>query len=140
MTNRTSKGQFSKGCSGNLNGRPNSQSTEVREALKVHGQDIVDQLMIKVREGDTAAIKIALDRISPPLKPVTEPVKMNVEDTSDLVGIAKTIINEMLAGNIDANTASVFITQLKRIGGVVETDKYIKNVNEIDSMFSTKLF
>ena len=58
-------------------GRPRGRSplTKARETLLEHSDEIIELLMEKVREGDIAALKVAVERIIPVLKEVSTPIK-----------------------------------------------------------------
>jgi hypothetical protein len=82
--------KFKKGQSGNPSGRPKQESARIREKLNQHSDEIVKVLLEKVKEGDSAALKMALDRISPALKPTSQTVQIeatsgNLEDMSEAV-------------------------------------------------------
>lgn len=51
-------------------GRPPGSSplTKAREALQAHAPEIIEKLMEKVREGDSVALKLAVERLIPVAK------------------------------------------------------------------------
>jgi len=61
---------YNKGQSGNPNGRPKGISdkrTELRELLKSHAKSLVETAIQRALEGDTAVLKLWLERLMAPL-------------------------------------------------------------------------
>ena len=62
---------FKKGNSGNLAGRPKGirdKRTALRELLTPHAEKLVDMAVSMALAGDTAALRICIDRLLPPIK------------------------------------------------------------------------
>ena len=115
---------FKKGESGNPAGRPKTESARIREALNKHSEEIVNVLMAKIREGDTAAMKLALDRIAPTLAPKRDTSKLAIQLNGELVQTANSIIQSSLNGDIEPSEAKLLLDGLQQL-------KPIKQVNGV---------
>jgi hypothetical protein len=102
---RTPKGQFKKGTSGNLAGRPlgsRNKATLLCEQL-LHGQaeQITQKLVELALKGNMQAICAALDRLVPPRK--ERSVNLELRPVSDLQDLAlqyQEIVSAIAAGDI----------------------------------------
>jgi Family of unknown function (DUF5681) len=74
------KGQFQPGQSGNPNGRPpkiyNQSSILVTDLLEESAVEITQAAIAEAKKGNALAIKLCLDRLSPP--PQTRPVRLTL--------------------------------------------------------------
>jgi hypothetical protein len=125
--------KFKKGQSGNPSGRPKQESAVIRAKLNGHSSEIVNILMDKVKEGDTAALKMALDRISPPLKPTGQIVKLNAENGT-LDALRAELIKELINGTYSTDTfrdISGSIATLARVEEVTELRKRLEAMEKL---------
>lgn len=111
--------KFQKGQSGNPTGRPKQESARIREKLNQHSDEIVNILLDKVREGDTTALKMALDRISPALKPTSQKVKLETQNGT-LQGMSDALIQAMINGTYSTDTLKDITTSIGTLARVEE--------------------
>lgn len=129
--NRTSKGQFKKGASGNPSGRPKSESTVLREKLLENSDKVFNLLMEKLGDGDSAALKMCLDRLVPPLKAVTAPVQINASGNS-LAEKANGVFTAATDGEVSPDTASQLITALAGVAKIIEVSELEKRISALE--------
>lgn len=129
--NRTSKGQFKKGVSGNPSGRPKSESTVLREKLIENSDKVFSLLMEKLDEGDSAALKMCLDRLVPPLKAVTVPVEIDsIGDT--LSEKVHSVFTAATRGQVSSDTASHLINALAGVAKIQEISELEQRITELE--------
>jgi len=72
MTERTEKGQFAKGHSGNINGKPagtrNKTTLAALSLLDGETEALTRKAIDLALDGDTTALRLCLERITPPAK------------------------------------------------------------------------
>jgi len=103
--------QFRKGQSGNPAGRPkgSGKSAKLRAAIEQHLPEIIDGLVQAAKSGDTAAARLLLDKALPNLRPVDAPSAVPRLEGKDLTSDARSIIESLSAGEIDAAQASALM-------------------------------
>lgn len=125
-------GKFAKGVSGNPNGRPRQESAIIRKQLQQHSQAVIDKLLDKaLNEGDTTALKLILDRIAPPLKPVSLPSGVTLPEGADFTDTAKAIIQQAVNGDMEPAEAIGLLNAIQMLKPVRQTNDYM---NRRDSL------
>ena len=114
------KGQkgFSKGKSGNPGGRPlnskNKLSRVAFEKLGAHAEEIVMAVIEKAIAGDTAALRLCLERIVPPIRSETVSITLpKFESPRDVLKGFDVLFDSLAKGEIT-------LDELQRISGVLE--------------------
>jgi hypothetical protein len=125
-------GKFVKGQSGNPVGRPKQESALIRQELAKHSEAIIEKLLSKALDGDLTAIKMILDRIAPPLKPVSLPSAVQVPEGATLQEIGTAIIQQSINGELDPGEALQLLNALIQLKPVTMADEYIQRQNEPD--------
>jgi hypothetical protein len=106
MTHRTSTGQFSKGYSGNQSGKPkgarNKNTLAAIELLEGESQALSRKAIDLALAGDTAALKLCLERIVPaarerPLNAIELPV---ITDQKSVLEVLQNIVEKLTTGEI----------------------------------------
>jgi hypothetical protein len=72
---------------------------------------LIDTLLAAALQGDTAAAKLLLDRVSPSLRPTDAPVSL--PPTQDPAEAAQAVTAAMNAGNISPGEAATALSALK---------------------------
>lgn len=122
-------GKFAKGQSGNPAGRPKQESALIRQELAKHSEAVIEKLLGKALEGDLTAIKMILDRIVPPLKPVSQPRSVQVPEGATLPEMATAIINQSINGELEPAEALQLLHAIVQLKPVTMADNYIQQQN-----------
>ena len=113
--------KFQKGQSGNPDGRPPGlgKVAKLRAALEADLPDILNTLITAARQGDTAAAKLILDRVLPPLRPIDAPLMLG-ELPDGLGEKAQAIVALAASGGLPPNQASELIAAIANVARVEE--------------------
>ena len=105
---RDASGKFVPGKSGNPKGRPtgsgSSPGVRLRRLIAQHGDELVQALIGQAKQGDTVAAVALLDRVVARLRPMSEPVGIDV--TGDRQAVADRLLQAVSAGELSTETAS----------------------------------
>ena len=105
---RDASGKFVPGKSGNPRGRPagsgSSPGVRLRRLIAQHGDELVQALIGQAKRGDTVAAVALLDRVVARLRPMSEPVGIDV--TGDRQAVADRLLQAVSAGELSTETAS----------------------------------
>lgn len=105
---RDASGKFPPGRSGNPRGRPpgsgSSPGVRLRRLIAQHGDELVQALIEQAKKGDVTAAVALLDRVVARLRPMSEPVGIDV--TGDRQAVADRLLQAVSAGELSTETAS----------------------------------
>jgi hypothetical protein len=124
---KTKKKQgFKPGQSGNPSGRPHGSRNKATLALEAlldgEGEAITRKAIEKALEGDTAALRLCLERIYPPRK--SRPIALalpKIETPDDISKAQGTVIGAMAVGDITPEEANVVVGVLEAKRRSIET-------------------
>ncbi len=125
-------GKFVKGQSGNPVGRPKQESALIRQELAKHSEAIIEKLLSKALDGDLTAIKMILDRIAPPLKPVSLPSAVQVPEGATLQEMGTAIIQQSINGELEPAEALQLLHAIVQLKPVIIADGFVRTQNEPD--------
>lgn len=117
---RTRKGTFAPGTSGNAAGRPKAATTELKQQLLKHGPALAEKAVQMALAGDTAALKLCLDRIAPPIRSSAERIKVEVPTDGSLADTAKAFIHAAADGKLPGDIAAQLIGAIGQTARVIE--------------------
>ena len=125
---------FKKGKSGNPTGRPRGlrdKRTALRELLTPHAEKLVDMAVSMALAGDTAALRICIDRLMPPIKAKDAAVAL-----PGLKGgpadQGKEVLSELAAGRLTPDEASTVMQSVAAQARLVEVDELVKRVKALE--------
>ena len=129
---KTKKKQtFKPGQSGNPYGRPHGSRNKATLALEAlldgEGEAVTRKAIEKALEGDTAALRLCLERIYPPRK--SRPIALalpKIETPDDISKAQGTVIGAMAVGDITPEEANV-------VAGVLEAKRRSIETCEIEA-------
>lgn len=127
--------KFKKGQSGNPAGRPRGalgKATRWREALSVHGDDLFKVAVEHALNGDMTALKLCLERISPPVKPTADPVEFFLHG-STLAEKAESVLQAIADGQIDVDSGRKLIGAISDLGRIIEVDSILERLEKLEA-------
>ena len=130
---------FEKGKSGNPNGRPKGvrdKRTAARELLEPHIPDLVQKAVDMALQGDTAALRICIDRCIPALKTVEQTVDVELTPNGEPREISGRILNRMYHGEIDPETAQKMINAIARKISIDELAELYERLEFLERQWS----
>ena len=124
--------KFKKGISGNPSGRPAGQTpgAKLRKAIEAKADDILQAVIDAAVNGDMAACKMLLDRITPALKPQALSITLPVKETLPEQG--SEIIKAIVTAQIAPDIGSQLITALSNQGKLVELQELAEHLSRIE--------
>ena len=125
--------KFKKGISGNPSGRPAGQTpgAKLRKAIEAKADEILQSVIDAAVNGDMAACKMLLDRITPTLKPQALPINLVFQESLALQG--NEIIKATVGGQIAPDIGSQLLAALSNQAKIVEIDDLTKRIEALES-------
>jgi hypothetical protein len=127
--------KFKPGQSGNPAGRrPGATAgAKIRAAIEERKDEILKAVIDAAIAGDMQACKMLLDRITPPLKPIAQPVIVPDDGINTLAGRAAKVVSATLAGQIPPDIGNQLITALAAQAKITEIDELTRRVEILES-------
>ncbi len=128
--------KFEKGKSGNPKGKPKGakdKRTELRALLQPYAGKLVKKAVDMALSGDTAALRLCIDRLIPPIKARETPISL--PHVNDLVRQGKTILAELCASEITPSEASRLMQVLTGQARMVESGELEKRIAALETSF-----
>lgn len=129
MTGRANAGQWVPGQSGNPGGR-SGQTQAIRAKLAEGADAVTKKVLAAAKKGDMQACRLILERLVPPVKPTSEPVQFELDD-SDLPSAAKSILRAIAAGELPPDQGRHLIEAISAVAKVIEVEELEKAVEEL---------
>ena len=126
---------FKKGKSGNPGGRPKGiadKRTALRDLLTPHAEKLVDMAVSMALAGDTAALRICIDRLMPPIKAKDDAVAMPGGLKGGLADQGQEVLSELAAGRLTPDEASTVMQTVAAQARIVEVDELVKRVKALE--------
>lgn len=140
---RDGYGQFLKGVSGNPAGRPRgslNRSTFVAQSLLDGQAEALTQKVIDLAlEGDTTALKLALERILPPRKDTYISFELqSMNQPSDLVKAVGSVLDAISKGEITPSEGQAITSILEQMRRSLETQELHQKVEYLEALIQTR--
>ncbi|WP_141103610.1 DUF5681 domain-containing protein [Cobetia sp. QF-1] len=128
------KRSFKPGQSGNPAGRPSAGAMLVRKALQGSSQELIDKAIALALEGDTVALRLCIERLTPPIKASAERVTFDIPEDAGLAGTSRAIIAAAAAGQIPPDTASQLVTAMGQLSRQIEIDEISQRISQLEDL------
>jgi hypothetical protein len=117
--------RFQPGQSGNPGGRPpgslNKNTLAAQEAMIERAQELIDSMVDRAKNGDSAAMRAAMERLVPTGRNRRVAIDLPVIKTPEDAELALSVVtDELAAGNLTINEASALINLIDRMLRVAE--------------------
>lgn len=125
---------FQKGQSGNPAGRPKgipNPAARLRKRIEKDVPGIIEAMVTAAQSGDTAAAKLLLERVIPPLKAQGTPVALPMGET--LTDTGRNVLEAVAGGAVTVEQAGLLMGGLGTLAKLVETDELIRRIEALES-------
>lgn len=130
---RTKAGKFAPGSSGNPSGRPKGASAELKRQLAERGPEIVETVVARALEGDPAALKLVMDRLTPALRPSAERISVEIPEGADLSDTARAFIDAAANGQLPGDVAAQLVGAIGQTARVIEIDDLARRLEALEA-------
>lgn len=107
--------RFKKGVSGNPSGKKTgtlNHATRLRKQIEQSGDELITVLLDVAKSGDVTALRLALDRVVPALKPVSEPIVYELDVSLSLSEQAAQVMQAVAGGTLSHEVGKVLIDSI----------------------------
>ncbi|CAI8936854.1 DUF5681 domain-containing protein [Pseudomonas chlororaphis] len=129
MSGRDKAGRFKPGNSGNPGGR-SGQTQAIRAKLAEGADAVTRKVLAAAKKGDMQACRLILERLVPSIKPTSEPVQFELDDT-DLPSAARSIMRAVAGGQLAPDQGKSLIDGLGAVARVIEVAELQKAIDEL---------
>lgn len=135
-TNTKKHGRWQTGESGNPQGRKpgTGKIAQLRESIAHQIPEIIDQLIIKAKEGDVQAARLLLERVIPQVKPSEQAVQINLPEKADLTTQGKYILKAVADGTLMPGQGSALLASLGALAKIKEMDEIEKRLTALEQV------
>lgn len=127
--------KFQKGRSGNPTGKKpgtKDRRTELRELLKPRAPELLAMIVEQALAGDMTAAKLVLDRVCPPVKATSEPVKLELPKGATLSEQAQAVMDSAMSGELTTDEAAGLMAVLQGQLRIKEQDELERRLTALE--------
>ena len=121
-------------ASPNPSGRPKGQTqqTKLMQRMLDGADQIVEAVMEKAREGDSASANIVLGRILPALRSQSEKVKFDLDTTAPIARQVEQVLAAIADASLSADVGKQVIEALAALSSVRATDDLEQRIAQLE--------
>lgn len=123
------------GQSGNPAGRPKGvpdKRGRFRRAIQEKGDEIVKVIVQAALAGDTAAAKLCLDRLAPPLRPSAEPIELDLPEGSTAEEQAALVLAAIARGEVDPVNGKLLVDTIASVSALTELPAILARLEALE--------
>lgn len=135
---RQPNGQWKPGQSGNPNGRPAALSTRLRKRLEDDADAVADVVLDAAKGGDLVAARLVLERCCPALRPVSQPVAVDLQPTENLAETARAVLGACTSGQLDVESGCRLLSALGDVARVIEVEQLAGELAELRKLLEAR--
>lgn len=128
--------RFKPGQSGNPAGKPkgarHKATLAVQSLLEGETEALTRKAVALALEGDTTALKLCLDRLAPPLKPVACAVHLDIPPPATLADTARAFIAATIQGDIAPDIAAQLVSAVANVAKVEEMESVKQRLEALE--------
>ena len=98
----------------------------------MHGDDLFKVAVEHALNGDMHALKLCLERISPPVKASSDPVEFALHG-STLAEKAESVLQAIADGVIDVDSGRKIIGAISDLGKIIEIDSILERLEKLEA-------
>lgn len=124
---------YKKGQSGNPAGKPKGTKdsrTELRRLLEPHSAKLVKKVVEKALDGDTAALRICMDRLIAPVR--SNPIRIGTL-SGTLAERGDQVMEAIAQGSIGVEEAASLMSVIQSQARIIEADELAKRVAALEA-------
>jgi len=126
---------WKKGQCGNPKGRPAGTGPveKLRAALGKELPDVLEALLAQAKGGDTAAVRLILERTIPALRPVDAPTVLNLPADGGLVEQGQAVLLALASGQLPVNQATSILQGLGSLARLKELEELERRITALEN-------
>ena len=127
---------FKKGQSGNPKGRPcgTTRTGKLVAMLEPHAPALIEKAKELALNGDTTALRLCLERLSPALKSKDEAVQIeNLDASQPLAKQGEAVINALANGELSTTQAASAMQSISAQARINEVDELEKRISQLEA-------
>jgi hypothetical protein len=136
---RNPDGTFSEGNTGKPKGARNRATRAVQELLEEQTEALTQAVVNKALEGDTAALRLCLERICPALKATSPTIKLDIPAPDNLSDIARSFIAAAAKGEIAPDVAAQLVSAVTSVARVEEMENVKERLQALERAIKVQL-
>ena len=134
MTEKTKRGQWSPGTSGNPKGKPpgSGQLQKLRASIAEHVPSILEQLVTAAQGGDVQAARLILERVLPPVKATEQPVELQLPEGGTLTMTGRAVLSAVASGDLAPSQGAALLGAIGTLARVTEIDELDARLTKLE--------